>query len=390
MASIIGHPVRREGHWRPYHEAVTEACEHAGFTHIVFAGRSRHNSDMWPPNWKHVEALDESAVPGIKGSPLGFLKEAGFWRKTLEGALPVGEGPAALILLESFNGRHIPALSRAASSLREDLSFTMMPILRTGSVLSGAYRFSVRRNGLLWPGVDFLPATDSESISHALAARYGLRTQLLPIPHLIDPGPIRYAAPKGQRAIRLWFPGEPREEKGLSVIRKLTKTLMQSALGCTLVLDERIIQPSSTNRSIATLPGPLTAEAYARELSECDAVLLPYDAERYRQATSGIFIEAVAAGKMPFVTRGTWMADELIRYELGDLTFTWEDDQPFSKFAELFASPALQSNLSRMSEDVRRLHGPLAFASVLRELSGILHRDRTLNAAARSRFDALL
>ena len=72
-----------------------------------------------------------------------------------------------------------------------------------------------------------------------------------------------------------------------------------------------------------SLPTHLTRTEYLMQLAISDLVLLPYDALAYKERTSGIFIETIVAGKMPAVTRGTWMAGELARYDLSELIVDW-------------------------------------------------------------------
>jgi hypothetical protein len=59
------------------------------------------------------------------------------------------------------------------------------------------------------------------------------------------------------------------------------------------------------------LPGPLDAETYARELAAADVLLLPYDQGRYRSRCSGVVLEALAAGAVPIMTGGGWMARQI-------------------------------------------------------------------------------
>lgn len=62
---------------------------------------------------------------------------------------------------------------------------------------------------------------------------------------------------------------------------------------------------------IDLLAGPLDARTYAAQLARADAVLLPYDQERYRTRCSGVMLEALAAAAAPLVTGGGWMARQI-------------------------------------------------------------------------------
>ena len=55
----------------------------------------------------------------------------------------------------------------------------------------------------------------------------------------------------------------------------------------------------------------LSTEAYYRILSDGDIVVLPYDRERYERRSSGVLNEAVVAGKVVVVPKGTWLAKQV-------------------------------------------------------------------------------
>lgn len=63
---------------------------------------------------------------------------------------------------------------------------------------------------------------------------------------------------------------------------------------------------------VVPLAGPLAADAYRRQIDLADVFLLPYDQRRYRQRCSAILLEALAAGRVPIVTGGGWMARRLV------------------------------------------------------------------------------
>ena len=64
--------------------------------------------------------------------------------------------------------------------------------------------------------------------------------------------------------------------------------------------------PSSV---VKLIDRPQPTEEYYTALSKAGIVLVPYCADRYRSRSSGILIEAIAAGKPLLTTAGSWMAD---------------------------------------------------------------------------------
>ena len=59
--------------------------------------------------------------------------------------------------------------------------------------------------------------------------------------------------------------------------------------------------------------GSLRTAEYHKLFAKASIVLLPYEPERYAYGTSGVFAEAMAAGKPVITTSNTWMTDEAKR-----------------------------------------------------------------------------
>lgn len=72
-----------------------------------------------------------------------------------------------------------------------------------------------------------------------------------------------------------------------------------------------LARAAAAGAPLELLAGPLDAAAYARELAAADVLLLPYDQGRYRSRCSGVVLEALAAGAVPIVTGGGWMARQI-------------------------------------------------------------------------------
>jgi hypothetical protein len=143
------------------------------------------------------------------------------------------------------------------------------------------------------------------------------------------------------RPLKCWWPGEPRPEKGWAVIQTCSQLRHPRAEDIELIIAETAgIQSVNGGPAIRRLPAHLSRADYVRILAESDVILLPYDANTYRERTSGIFVESVLANKIPIVTAGTWMADELQQHQLQALALDWN-------------SPALLEDLWRVSMDAQ-------------------------------------
>ncbi len=62
---------------------------------------------------------------------------------------------------------------------------------------------------------------------------------------------------------------------------------------------------------VELMMNPLDHNAYYDHLVEADAVLIPYDPERYHARSSGVLIEAMSAGKPVITTYGSWMETQV-------------------------------------------------------------------------------
>ena len=56
---------------------------------------------------------------------------------------------------------------------------------------------------------------------------------------------------------------------------------------------------------------PLASDEYRKLLLDADVVVIPYDRDNYYARSSGVFAEALVAGKPVIVPAGTWMASQL-------------------------------------------------------------------------------
>jgi hypothetical protein len=118
--------------------------------------------------------------------------------------------------------------------------------------------------------------------------------------------------------------------------------------------------------SLQTLPEHLSRADYLHWLNRSDILILPYEAEAYRERTSGIFTEGIIAGKLPLVTPHTWMARELADYGLTDLVIDWgQPTRVIEKILEITANPALKSKIKVMQSVYQQQHNIASFAERL-------------------------
>jgi glycosyltransferase involved in cell wall biosynthesis len=122
--------------------------------------------------------------------------------------------------------------------------------------------------------------------------------------------------------------------------------------------------------NVRVLEGSLDAHRFYEEFLACDAVLMPYDAERYRTRNSGVFADAVAAGISVIATRGTWMHEQLGRGFGAGLTIPDGDATALANAIVEMAQrrDQMTKKARTAAANWRQLHDPVGFVGALANL----------------------
>jgi hypothetical protein len=151
--------------------------------------------------------------------------------------------------------------------------------------------------------------------------RLGLfRFHTLPIPHTHSSSD-RILHP---RPLRLTYLGDARTEKGFALLPQLIGSLENTCLAngkahfivqCNYNIPQGEPKARLARTQLELVPEfvtlykePLTSEEYRRLLLSSDLLLLLYDASNYYARSSGILVEALAAGIPVIVPSGCWLA----------------------------------------------------------------------------------
>ncbi len=158
------------------------------------------------------------------------------------------------------------------------------------------------------------------SDSEPLARQYEnfLQRPVQVLPHVVPPGiGVRRNRPSG-RPVTFCYLGNPRREKGFVEIAAAVEQL--SGTGVRFVL--QVVSPdaacadSVARLKNAALPnvelieGLLTRDDYLARLEAADVMFVPYHLDKHGDRTSGIFCEALVAGKPVITTENSWMSLE--------------------------------------------------------------------------------
>lgn len=168
-------------------------------------------------------------------------------------------------------------------------------------------------------------ASDSGLLAQRLSADLGIHVAEFPIP--AAPAPIIADEPRNSGPFVVGYVGEARVDKGFTLLPDLIETVRQRTSGNAVgfAIHATLAQGLPSGEILVALdrirsllsPGDrlsnaaLDNEAFGLWIDACDCIVLPYDVDRYRYATSGILIEALARGRPVVVPNATWMAANL-------------------------------------------------------------------------------
>ena len=181
-------------------------------------------------------------------------------------------------------------------------------------------------------------SSDSSRLADQLQRLTTLPIETWPLPHTteLNAAPARRNKKKPLRVVSL---GNARDEKG--ILELLNAVRILEAMGQAKRF-EFVFQVNDANADVAPgidaftaerhphttlLTASLSSDDYFELLRTADIVALPYWRDVYVARTSGVFLEAVAAGKPVVCTLDTWMSDQLALAGAGVLVKDRDDTE---------------------------------------------------------------
>lgn len=381
LRNLAGHDVH-------YHKAVSKAAELNGWKYVVAIPDDCVLPDVDDGWIRCLKLLDASRVNNFSYIYANFKKLLIYvlsLYRLLIYTLP---------LYRFFNKQNLTAGTRPKIIFME--SFNILNL--TGFILSfffisrkdwsvwALYRYepTLLKYGFVYKTLDrillflfnsrVLLLTDSELLQNSLGVFFGRTVSLMPIPHAnLNTRGLRCNLPVELNGkIICWWPGPPRIEKGLDIVKKLAGALPRHKDAnklCLVVAKSAKLGTDTEASNLLEIEDSLSSSEYAAWMSTADIILLPYDYSRnYRKSTSGIFIESVVAGKIPIVTKGTWMAYQLSKYNLQDLITDWMMPDLISWFIKVYEDKSIKEKISIMKKACIDYHNEHSFAKVMKEL----------------------
>ncbi len=177
--------------------------------------------------------------------------------------------------------------------------------------------------------VRFFTDTDPLTVQYNLPMICEFETVPIPVP-VLPASPLSKGT-SSSHGLVAGYMGDARDEKGYALLPAMMDHIhreLQLSGRLRLIAQSNFNLPKGEPGSVKArlalsafssdfcelIEGPFDSEEYKHWLSQMDIVLAPYDQNSYAARSSGVFAEAIAAGKPTVVTSGTWMASVLEPY----------------------------------------------------------------------------
>jgi len=349
------------GHVFQYNLSIDQAVSQIGWNFIGYVPRSTQVKDL-PPNWRKNLPHDYWKKEKTLKTKLSiFFKNIPVYVKIFKKASKKN----SIIFLEHFSLFHLLAILIASSLYRHNIELWLLYRYLPNKKKIGLFRSLFRWYNFFLGKNKVKLLTDSELLANEFIHIFQKKINVIPIPHAAM---STQKAHEKNNSLYLWWPGGSiRKEKGINEIRKIIKELVSSQ--CALVLaNSAKHQFESNSTNIIYIPTELSRNEYEKWMNTSDIILLPYDPTTYSHSTSGIFVEAILAKKMPVVKNGSWLAHELKRFNLNELIIDWEKNNLLNHIRTLFHSRNTQKKLLKMHESYKAYHSLENVSKTLKSL----------------------
>jgi len=357
----------QQGHIYGYNRTLGQIARSIGWTHVGWA-RAAAQVGPLPRGWSL--SLGSPDVKQKHGKFVALVR-------TQIRLLQEVRADAPVLFLEWFDYVHLITLAFVLALAKKPKNLRLWIMLRLG--LHGArdqwlMRIMLAAYEALLGRKNVTLLSDSVKVARNNESMLGRPLHVLPIPHTAVPSDEDIAAARGLRAalppgaILCWWPGQPAAAKGLDVIRHIAASNEPAAEQIHLVFADCAQVERIGRTHVQRIANVLPRNTYSAWMAAADVILLPYDPIAYAERTSGIFTEAVAAGRMPFVSEGTWMADELHRHNLQEFVIDWSRPDLIEHILRMARDEGAWTRIRAFSQTYRSYHCEASFGEELTRL----------------------
>jgi glycosyltransferase involved in cell wall biosynthesis len=323
----------RIGHHLGYNLLLADAARRGGRDAVLLTHREfdrklaqGHRVDrIFRNDWRSVPHPLAASFP--RGMEILDLISGRRFANDLQRGLPVEKMRRGdLILAQMLAPRHLECWLNWYEGLRGRSAPDLVFHLGYGAERFGGHAgvkaaWKRVRGGGVAKRVHFI--SDSES----LADEYGgiLCADVAVLPHVVDPDIKTTDRERRDGPIHFVSLGNARLEKGFVDLVAALSLVSPDLLGRSVRFTIQCHQADAGSQealnrlvkkdmpAVHLLHQDLGRREYLDLLASADVVLLPYHLDHYARRTSGVFCEALVAGKPVITTEGSWMSGEILR-----------------------------------------------------------------------------
>jgi len=365
--------VSGRGHHYIYNRTVQQVVESLGWAYTIAVPKTVKSREL-PSAW--IRCLP----PPPRALKRNFLRFVGLFLRSIA---PIhrflrrhANVDAAVVFLESINPFSLLAFTTALLLVRKQ-NMAVWFLCRGEHTFKGLNRIRgicetrlLKMIAVMLPAGRFQLLSDTQLFASWYSRYFGDSITVMPIPHT-DVGQ-RNPFPRKPEETICWMAGQQHViSYNQAVFERLAAGKSPPAGDIRLVAGKKagahpfLVSEGVTVQMVSQV---LTHDEYLRWLYTCDIVLLPYDPHIYSKRTSGVFVECVTAGKIPVVSRGTWMAEELLAFGLDELTTDWDRPDILENLKGVSGNGNIQIKLKKLRRHYRQFHNKRTYGDRLRIL----------------------
>ena len=206
--------------------------------------------------------------------------------------------------------------------------------------------------------------TDTDKLKKNLTT-FKIKSILMPIPHTFKRSKI-VKKKLNPLNIKILFPGKFRKDKFSKNFHNFLIT--NNSKDIEINISNKFSYYDNYKYKFKRFTENLSRQKYLNLFKETNFIILPYNDKLYKYRSSGIFIEAISLKKITFVSKATWMADELQKFKLGCLVVKDWSSFKLSNSLKIYDDPEIKKKIDIMHKKYLSFHNEKNFISVFKTI----------------------
>jgi glycosyltransferase involved in cell wall biosynthesis len=326
-----------QGHYYEYSTSVLLAAQCMGYQPVLLAN-AKLAEHLAPPDTIIRRILTQDSLLHHR-QPTNIANSYRFYREIVQGLHGINLEPQDMILMHTLNPLQVDGWRYWVQEMPEQHMPRLALIFRHNLASQPELPEKIIR---LYQcdrldRICFL--SDSALLANEYARSTGIPFTVVPIPVKRPAGSSPFAPlPDKPCKLKLAYLGACRSEKGYQLLAPALEKNLDLIHSQTIEVaiqsnfnqyDPQDVLPAKiarnaleklarrSNGGLSLIYNALSQEEYERLLCSADIVLLPYLPDVYQGRSSGIFAEALAAGKAVVASPWAWSQEQMQRYPCG-------------------------------------------------------------------------